>query len=174
MGKKTNDRLLIARATATLQLPEWVGDFLGPRELVYSGPAERMRLAIDLSRANVQFGTGGPFGAAVFERDSGKLVAVGVNIVVSSAVSLAHAEMVALSLAQARLETFDLGSTDLPDHELVTSCEPCAMCFGAVPWSGVRRLVCGAREEDARSIGFEEGRKLKNWDDALRESSTRS
>jgi len=41
------------------------------------------------------------------------------------------------------------------------------MCFGAVPWSGVTRLVCGARDEDARSIGFDEGPKLANWVEAL-------
>ena len=41
------------------------------------------------------------------------------------------------------------------------------MCFGAIPWSGVRRLVCGARDEDARAIGFDEGPKLPDWVDAL-------
>ena len=37
------------------------------------------------------------------------------------------------------------------------------MCLGAVPWSGVRSLVCGARDEDARSIGFDEGDKPGDW-----------
>lgn len=55
----------------------------------------------------------------------------------------------------------------MPVHDLVTSCEPCAMCFGAVPWSGVRGLVCGARDEDARAIGFDEGPKLESWVRAL-------
>jgi hypothetical protein len=32
--------------------------------------------------------------------------------------------------------------------------------FGAVPWSGVRRLACGARDEDASDIGFDEGPKM--------------
>ena len=41
------------------------------------------------------------------------------------------------------------------------------MCFGAIPWSGVRRLVCGARDEDAREIGFDEGPKLADWTSAL-------
>jgi len=43
------------------------------------------------------------------------------------------------------------------------------MCFGAVPWSGVRHLVCAARDADARAIGFDEGPKLPNWKDALQE-----
>ena len=51
-----------------------------------------------------------------------------------------------------------LGRPDQPARELVASTEPCAQCFGATPWSGVRRLVCGARgSEDARAIGFERG-----------------
>ena len=54
-------------------------------------------------------------------------------------------------------------SARLPAHELVTSVEPCAMCLGAVPWSGVRRLVCGARGEDACAIGFDEGAKPADW-----------
>jgi tRNA(Arg) A34 adenosine deaminase TadA len=41
------------------------------------------------------------------------------------------------------------------------------MCFGAIPWSGVPRLVCGARDEDARRIGFDEGPKLSGWQEAL-------
>jgi tRNA(Arg) A34 adenosine deaminase TadA len=51
----------------------------------------------------------------------------------------------------------------LPPYELVASTEPCAMCFGATPWCGVRWLVCGAREEDARGIGFDEGPKVSDW-----------
>ena len=51
--------------------------------------------------------------------------------------------------------------------ELVASTEPCAMCFGAISWSGVRRLVCGAREEDARRIRFDEGPKVSDWVAAL-------
>ena len=35
-------------------------------------------------------------------------------------------------------------------------------------WSGVRKLVTGARDEDARSIGFDEGPKVADWQDALR------
>ena len=37
------------------------------------------------------------------------------------------------------------------------------MCLGAIPWSGIRSVVCGARDEDARSIGFDEGSKPQNW-----------
>ena len=126
-----------------------------------------MRLVIRLAEQNVRRKTGGPFAAAVFEAASGRLVAVGVNIVVAAHCSSAHAEILALSLAQQKLGTYDLRAAGVPAHELVTSVEPCAMCLGAVPWSGVRRLVCGARGEDACAIGFDEGAKPADWVRAL-------
>lgn len=126
-----------------------------------------MRLVVDLSRLNVEQGTGGPFAAAVFDRETKQLVAPGVNLVVSSKWSGGHGEMIAYAIAQQVAGTHDLGGPDMPAYELVTSTEPCAMCFGATPWSGIRRLVCGARDQDARSIGFDEGPKLDNWVEAL-------
>jgi tRNA(Arg) A34 adenosine deaminase TadA len=122
-----------------------------------------MQLAIELARRNVAAGTGGPFGAAVFEAASGRLLAVGVNLVVAARCSVLHAEVVALMLAQQRLGRFDLGGAGLPPCELVTSAEPCAMCFGAVLWSGVKRLVCAARQEDVERLGFDEGPKPVDW-----------
>src|SRR5206468_250234 len=74
--------------------------------------------------------------------------------------------IVAFALAGQRLGTFDLAAGG--PIELVTSCEPCAMCLGAVPWGGVSRLVSGARDEDARAIGFDEGDKPDGWADVLR------
>ena len=89
-----------------------------------------------------------------------RLIAAGVNLVVPAHASIAHAEMIALTLAQQRLGTHDLSETGC---ELATSTEPCAMCLGAIPWSGVTRLLCGARDEDARAVGFDEGAKPANW-----------
>ena len=122
-----------------------------------------MLFAIELASINVARGTGGPFGAAVFERPTWRLVAVGVNLVESTRCSHAHAEMVALANAQQAVGRFDLGAAGHPTHELVTSCEPCAMCYGAIPWTGVRSVLCGARASDAEAIGFDEGAKPKNW-----------
>jgi len=122
-----------------------------------------MQLAIELARLNVEHGTGGPFGAAVFDMESHHLVSVGTNLVTSSNYSMAHAEMVAMSIAQQKLGRFDLGAKEGVRLELVTSSEPCAMCFGALPWSGIRHLVCGARSEDARAIGFDEGPIHPHW-----------
>ena len=80
-----------------------------------------------------------------------------MNLVVPSGCSVAHAEMVAIMIAQQVVGDFDLGGEGKPVCELVASTEPCAMCFGAKPWSGVRSLLCEARDEDARSVGFDEG-----------------
>jgi len=128
-----------------LALPDWIGPFLEKQDSVFKDIEDRMRLAIELSRLNVKHGTGGPFGAGVFEQAAGRLIAVGVNVVIDTNCSLAHAEMMCIGLAQQKLKTFDLGSEGLTAYELVSSTEPCAMCLGAVPWSGVRRLICGAR-----------------------------
>ncbi len=131
-----------------------------------------MRLAISLARENVERQTGGPFGAAVFD-EKGRLVAPGVNVVLTSNCSILHAEMVAIALAQKKLGRYDIGDEGRSHYTLVASTEPCAMCFGAIPWSGVTRLVCGARDEDARRIGFDEGPKLPDWNEALEKRGIR-
>lgn len=143
-----------------LALPPWLDSF--PFDRVYPTDEARVNLTVLLAGHNSREGTGGPFGAAVFESATGKLVAPGVNLVVPARASAAHAEIVALTLAQQAL-----GSHRLTGCELATSTEPCAMCLGAIPWSGVRRLLCGAREEDAREAGFDEGDKPPDWPAAL-------
>ena len=148
----------------TVSLPDWISDFCRPGAL-FATMDDRMSLVIELARANVIHESGGPFGAAVFDMETGQILAPGVNLVVSTNASLAHAEMLAIAVAGRALESFDLS---VRPTELVTSTEPCAMCLGAIPWSGVRRLVCGARDEDARRIGFDEGDKPPDWISLLR------
>ena len=136
--------------------PDWVREVID-WDAAYRTDEDRMRLAIAVSRENVEHETGGPFGAAIFESESGRLVAVGTNSVVRLNNCTLHGEMVAFMLAQARVGSFTLNAPHLPAHELVTSCEPCAMCLGATLWSGVRRLVYGAGREDAARLRFDEG-----------------
>ena len=76
--------------------------------------------------------------------------------------------MTALALAQKRTGTHDLSAAAGAPFELVSSAEPCAMCLGAIPWSGVRRVICAARGEDACEIGFDEGAKPADWVGELR------
>lgn len=139
----------------TVLLPAWVPEVVD-FEHHYATDLDRMRLAIRLSRENVERGTGGPFGAAVFERTTGRLVAVGVNEVVALGNSTLHAEMVALQCAEQRVRSYSLHE-GRAEHDLFTSCAPCAMCLGATLWSGVTRLVAAADREDAERAAFDEG-----------------
>jgi tRNA(Arg) A34 adenosine deaminase TadA len=150
-----------------LRLPKWIDGYISEPDRRFETTEARMRYVILLAGANVERRTGGPFGAAVFEADSGRVVGVGVNVVEASNCSLAHAEMLAIALAQQAVGNYDLGQGSAA-HELVTSAEPCAMCLGAIPWSGVRRVVCGARGKDACEIGFDEGAKPARWVAELR------
>lgn len=125
----------------------------------YRTTDEQMEVVLALTRANIDNG-GGPFGAAVFD-DDGQVVAVGVNRVVADSAPIAHAEILAIAAAGQALRTWDLASVGR--FSLVSSTEPCAMCLGAVPWSGVATLVVGARDADARAVGFDEGHKPDDW-----------
>ena len=146
------DRTTEVRVT----LPNWVPEVVD-WDRAYHADEDRMRLAIALARENVERGTGGPFGAAVFEEESGRLVSVGVNRVVPLHNCTLHAEMVAFMLAQSGCGSHTLGGEGRPAHTLATSCDPCAMCLGATLWSGVRRVLCGATRDDAALLRFEEG-----------------
>ncbi|MDQ7002434.1 MAG: nucleoside deaminase [Ghiorsea sp.] len=120
-----------------------------------------MDFVIQLCKKHVKQQTGGPFAAAIFDMKSQQLLSVGVNIVVPSHNCTNHAEMTAIILAQQALQTYDL--SEHGRFELLTSCEPCAMCFGAVPWSGIKHLAYAATSADAQAIGFDEGAKHPDW-----------
>lgn len=144
------------RPIVHVEYPDWV-DSVVDWSGAYESDEDRMRLAIAVSRINVERGTGGPFGAAIFERQSGRVVAVGMNSVVRYNNCVLHGEIMAFMMANKAVGSFTLNSPDLPAHEMHTSCEPCAMCLGATLWSGVQRLVCGAARDDASILNFEEG-----------------
>lgn len=146
----------MALPTISFEYPDWVNDSID-WERGYGTDSERMALAIGLARRNVIEQTGGPFGAIIVESESGRLVGVGVNLVVRNHNSVLHGEVVAIMSAQSRLRSYTLQAQGIPAHELFTSCDPCAMCLGAVLWSGVRRLVCGADRDDAIRLSFDEG-----------------
>jgi len=152
----------------TLTLPAWAADHLTGLPDRMPVPEQRMALILDLARRNVERDTGGPFAAGVFERDSGRLVALGVNRVVATGCSGAHAEVMALGLAQKRLGRYDLGGPGLPAHELVVNWRPCAMCYGALLWSGVRQLtIPGSGPELEALTGFDEGPLHPDWEAEL-------
>ena len=140
----------------SLSLPAWITSFLNEQPKIIAEQEAQMRFVLALTERNIREKTGGPFGSAVFEIASGKLVSVGVNVVVQQNCSAAHAEMMALMLAQKELSNFDLGAADFPAHRLVTSGKMCAMCLGNVCWSGVKEVLSSAEPEDVESIaGFD-------------------
>jgi tRNA(Arg) A34 adenosine deaminase TadA len=158
---------ILNRASFTLYLPDWLEELVSQANSSFPTVEDRMNFVIELSRLNVQYKTGGPFAAAIFRMDNGTLLAAGVNLVLSGGCSVLHAEIVTLIAAQKNAGTHDLSADGLPPYELVTSTEPCAMCLGAVTWSGIRKLACGARGSDAEETGFDEGEKLPQWNEAL-------
>ncbi|MEK7286353.1 MAG: nucleoside deaminase [Nitrospirota bacterium] len=149
-----------------IHLPAWLSDFIGHREII-TEMRDRMQFVIAASRENVVQKTGGPFAAAIFEIESGRLISLGINLVATEKSSILHAEIVAILVAQKKLGRYKLGEIGMSQYELVTSSEPCAMCFGAIPWSGVSRVITGATEADVRAIGFDEGAKVDDWQAAL-------
>jgi len=152
-------------------LPQWAhqADYFSNNNNNSTNPYQsddaRMRLAIELSARNVRENTGGPFGCAIFHKDLTTgiytLSSIGVNRVVPLGNSTLHGEMVAIQMAQKKIGSFSLRGNNNNDnphtYELYTSCEPCAMCLGAILWSGVSRVVCAATKQDASAIGFDEG-----------------
>jgi tRNA(Arg) A34 adenosine deaminase TadA len=148
------------------ELPGWVADELADLPELLAGDEDRMRVVNTLAARNYVEGSGGPFAALVVQRDTGRLVSAGVNVVLASGLSSTHAEVVALSLAQVRLGGWDLGADGGPAHELVVNWRPCVMCYGAVLWSGVRRLViAGDGPELEKLTGFDEGPMRPDWDE---------
>lgn len=148
----------------SISLPDWAVSELAnlPTELV--SLEDQMRTVIRFSKLNIEHDTGGPFAAGVFEEESGRLVAMGVNRVVPMDCSSAHAEVVALSLAQKRLGAFDLGGSGMARHHLVVNWRPCAMCYGAVVWSGIRSLtIAGSDGQLEELTGFDEGPIHPHW-----------
>src|SRR6187551_3720249 len=148
-------------AQVHLTLPPWVHQAVDAN-LVCATPEARMTFAIELARLNVDRRTGGPFGAAVFTGE-GRLVGVGVNRVVPSACSVAHAEMLAFMTSQQRLQRHRLNE-DGSRFILSTSAQPCCQCYGASFWAGIDVLEIGARADDVHELTeFDEGPLPADW-----------
>lgn len=108
-----------------------------------------MQEAITLSRQNVREGRGGPFAAVVVKDNA--IIARGTNLVTSTNDPTAHAEVVAIREA-CRL----LGSFQLTDCDIFTTCEPCPMCMGAIYWARLRNVYYANTRKDAAEIGFDD------------------
>ncbi len=110
-----------------------------------------MATAIAEARAGMAAGHGGPFGAVVLKGDD--IVGRGHNRVLSSHDPTAHAEVTAL-----RDAAQTLGTHVLSGCVLVTTCEPCPMCFSAAFWSRIDGIVYAATRHDAAAVGFDDAK----------------
>jgi guanine deaminase len=108
-----------------------------------------LQQAIELAEENVRTGKGGPFGAIVVKND--EIIAQGTNTVTLSNDPTAHAEIAAI-----RKACEVLGSFQLEDCTLYSSCEPCPMCLGAIYWTRLKRLVFAADKQQAEKAGFDD------------------
>ena len=144
-----------------LDLPDWIQREIDAAQ-PYADDEAKVALAIRLASRNVEMDSGGPFGAAVFDA-GGRVVSVGVNRVIPRTCSIAHAEIMAYALAQARLQRHRLNETG-ERFVLATSAQPCCQCYGATIWAGIDELLIGARSADVEELTeFDEGPLPADW-----------
>lgn len=110
---------------------------------------EFMERAIELAKSNVSEGKGGPFGAVVVR--NGEVIAEASNEVVSRNDPSAHAEVLAIRRACAKLKQYQLAGC-----EIYSSCEPCPMCLGAIYWARPERVYYAGTRIDAANSGFDD------------------
>ena len=108
-----------------------------------------MERAMELALENVLTGRGGPFGAVIVR--NGEIIAEGTNLVTTINDPTAHAEVLAIREACAKLNTFELA-----DCEIYASCEPCPMCLAAIYWSRLQRVYYANTRVEAAEIGFDD------------------
>lgn len=108
-----------------------------------------LNMAIDYARTSMQQGKGGPFGAVIVK--DGHVIAIGTNHVTSLNDPTAHAEVMAIRNACRKLGTYQLS-----DCQIYTSCEPCPMCFGAIYWARLNHIYFAANKFDAARVGFDD------------------
>lgn len=108
-----------------------------------------MQEAIELSRKGIINNEGGPFGCVIVKGED--IVGRGNNQVTGTNDPTAHAEVVAIRDACKNLGTFQL-----EDCEIYTSCEPCPMCMGAIYWARPKVVYYANNRTDAADIGFDD------------------
>lgn len=108
-----------------------------------------MQAAIEVAREGMNQGKGGPFGCVIVKGD--EIVGKGCNAVLCNNDPTAHAEVQAI-----RDACKNLGSFQLTDCELYTSCEPCPMCLGAIYWARPKKVYFAANRYDAQDAGFDD------------------
>lgn len=108
-----------------------------------------MRRAIAEALEHLTELAGGPFGACLVKGD--EVLAVAHNNVLQDRDPTCHAEMNAIRLAAAKLQTYDLSGC-----EIYTTTEPCPMCFAAIHWARLNRVIYGTTIFEVARLGFNE------------------
>ncbi len=108
-----------------------------------------MHAAIDAVRANLEKNVGGPFGACIVRDD--EILSVAHNSVLHDHDPTCHAEINAI-----RATAKKIGSHDLANCVIYSTTEPCPMCFSAIHWANIEKIVFGTRIEDVQKLGFRE------------------
>lgn len=105
--------------------------------------------AISLGRTGMNNNEGGPFGCVIVKGE--EIVGRGWNRVLHLNDPTAHAEVTAIRDACSNLGTFQL-----TDCEIYTTCEPCPMCMGAIYWARPAKVYYANTRTDAAEIGFDD------------------
>jgi tRNA(Arg) A34 adenosine deaminase TadA len=105
--------------------------------------------AIALSKQGMVNNQGGPFGCVIVKGN--EIIGRGWNQVTSTNDPTAHAEVVAIRDACKTLGTYQLN-----ECEIYTSCEPCPMCMGAIYWARPKKVYYANTRVDAANIGFDD------------------
>ena len=107
-----------------------------------------MKAAIQAAEKGMRKGEGGPFGACIVKGN--KILAAAHNEVLKKDATC-HAEINAIRAASRKIKNFDLSGC-----EIYTTTEPCPMCFAAIHWARIKRVVYGTRIGDVAKRGFNE------------------
>lgn len=105
-----------------------------------------MRIALDLAQAAADAGEA-PIGALIVDPATGEVIAKAHNAPIAGHDPTAHAEILALREAAAKL-----GNYRLTGLTLYVTLEPCAMCAGAISHARIGRLVYGAEDQKGGAV----------------------
>lgn len=108
-----------------------------------------MHMALREAARGMRRGQGGPFGACIVR--GATIVAVAHNRVLVSGNPTQHAEVVAIGRAAK-----NLGTHILKGCTIYSTTEPCPMCFSAIHWAQIDRIVFGTGIADVKRLGFNE------------------
>lgn len=107
-----------------------------------------MREAISMAEENLVACKGGPFGACIVKNN--EIIAIAHNTVLLEDATC-HAEINAIKIASKKLNTWDLSGC-----EIYSTTEPCPMCFSAIHWANIRKIIYGTTVKDVQKLGFNE------------------